>query len=405
MGLKLFLSRDLTVTNLHAAYPSQANMAGRPDWNELDKRSTAANSNNSIKLISGLFFAPRYAAELARLCRSAFQIPFFFLKMLEQRDVIRADARINLHTISLVYRCILQRHIESIEIVEQHTKNHSSLSDLIDFLFFSPEWKSRSVELFLRAFPDKERVWHPHIPKTAGSSFFSAAYQSGASYFNTNILEGASSLTEIGSAFRIACNPLLISGHFPVHQFENVIGSFDQIVTFVRDPLERAKSMFQYSRDVVDGSDRVHKADPTPLFASGFVYDSFEQSFENGFFPPNLQCAFITPLSTCCGALNTASRMGFEIGSVNDVDDAIRQVLRGPAIVRENVSQSTDIEQPLSPDLVARFTACNAEDEMLFRVVRSRPANIRLENWTATQENTLASGGAARLLRKLKRLF
>jgi len=138
--------------------------------------------------------------------------------------------------------------------------------------------------------------------------------------------------------------------------------------------------LFQYARDVTDGSDSVHKGDPANFVSFGFVYDSSEQSFENGFFGQNPQCEYLGAEPTFAAVIEATRLAGLNIGSVDDVDRAISAFLGKHNSIRMNVSRNASVQWDLPPGLIARFKAAHSEDEKLYQAFGRRRSSMASEH-------------------------
>lgn len=123
----------------------------------------------------------------------------------------------------------------------------------------SPEFRARSIELFLGAFPEKGRLLFIHIPKCAGTdlrtllppkfpslqhTLMSTAWTPDQAFF--------AALAEAANAVQ-ARDEILIFGHIALDWYVATIGTRprDRIFTVIRDPFEIALSQANYAISVL----------------------------------------------------------------------------------------------------------------------------------------------------------
>jgi hypothetical protein len=313
--------------------------------------------------------------DLRRRSGNAFEAAFRLLELAAAGKLTASSHPADTDAVDLAYRAILQRRPESLDMLSLHADGQS-LFAVVEALFTSEEWKLRLPALMAGAFPEAPRLWYPHIPKTAGTSFVSAALADRRlGYALLNDLPSAQDLQSVGTLVRAPSGAgIIITGHVPLNQFWHMIGPFDDIITFVRDPIERALSMFQFARDVTDGDPDVHAAAPDIFTRDGFVYDSFEDSYSNGFLAPNDQCRMLGVESTCQSVIEREQLGPLTILLSSNVDAAIRACFPASPPQRLNVSRNSREKLNLSASMIDRIRADNAEDEALYRTVSSRGA-------------------------------
>jgi len=107
--------------------------------------------------------APRTSRELFRL----------FLLYDKETGVPGLAKRINFTDVesSQMYFSILQRLPESRNLVRWDDGGYDPSQHFCEMLW-SDEFQSRVIRLLLSSFPEKRRLIHIHIPKSAGSHFF-----------------------------------------------------------------------------------------------------------------------------------------------------------------------------------------------------------------------------------------
>src|SRR5690606_13586982 len=114
--------------------------------------------------------------------------PFYYLKLVREGQTDRRGGpspRVDRDAVELAYRAILHRAPDS-ELSAKLWETCADRRQLVHGLLTSEECVARIPHLFARAFPQARRLWHVHIPKTAGTSFWAAASASGWGFINTN---------------------------------------------------------------------------------------------------------------------------------------------------------------------------------------------------------------------------
>jgi hypothetical protein len=309
---------------------------------------------------------------------SPLQVPFHYLDLVEM-DKTASAARAVKPTpaqVELAYRAILQRAAEDDAAVLDHVEKCDDPDQLIAALLCSSESILRMPELYARAFPFERRLWHVHIPKTAGSSFFAAAAESGWGFVNTNMLsEAGDDLRRVASAVRpspTAKGGTIVSGHWRLPQYLGSIGPFDRVVVFVRDPVERFISEFNYAVDVLHGHPNVHAADPTPFLERGLEPESFSKSYQRGFFSGNVQCSYLSADATCASTLSNLAKCHAELLPYDAVDDAVSRYFPGVARKRMNASNNHVRSADVGCSLREEIIAANHHDFVLQEIAKSR---------------------------------
>ncbi len=321
---------------------------------------------------------------LAQHSESPLQVPFYYLDLIRMGKEGRGAARSAKPTaeqVELGYRAILQRPPEDGAVVRQQIERCNDIEQLLVGLLSSQEAILRMPQLHARAFPLTRRLWHVHIPKTAGTSFFSTAVESGWGYVNTNILADAiGNLQQVAAAVRLSPGTkgrTIISGHWHLWQSIDGIGPFDHVVAFVRDPVELCISEFNYAVDAVIGRPNVHSVDPKPFLARGLDKTSFLKTLENGFFAWNAQCSYLSADATCGSALKNLATCQAELLPCDAVDSAASRFFPAVAQPRENVSnkhvRSVDLDGLLREEIIVR----NNHDFLLYEIAKMRCHELR----------------------------
>jgi len=164
---------------------------------------------------------------------------------------------------------------------------------------------------------------------------------------------------------------LLVSGHRMAWKLQSAIGPFDSGIMFVREPLSRAVSYYNFASDLVAGRENVHKGDTKFFFDTGFDPSSFEKTRLAGYFVANEMCFYLSQNRSCREALQTAETCGIELALMEDVSE---QCLRFFGLPAEIVNKSTGALKvtDIPPELAEAIIAENAEDVALHAIVRAR---------------------------------
>jgi hypothetical protein len=131
-------------------------------------------------------------------------------------------------------------------------------------------------------------------------------------------------------------------------------------------------SEFNFSVDVVNGSDNVHAADPRIMLDRGLDPASFENSYRQGFFVANVQCSYLASDSLGHTALANLSRLNVELLPSGAVDYATRKYFAAIGRRRENVSHKHVHLQDLSRALREELMFRSSQDVMLNEIARRR---------------------------------
>ena len=320
---------------------------------------------------------------LRRNSESPVQVPFYYLELVRLGSVKDSTrfAKLSAEQVRRGYQSILQRPPERRAIVRHHLKTQPNTEQFIAALLTSQEAILRMPELHARAFPCMSRLWHVHIPKTAGSSFFSAAEESGWGYINTNLLsESVGDMQRLAHAVRLSPKidgSVIISGHWQLLQHLDSINRSDRVVVFVRDPVECMISEFNYAVDVVNCEPNVHFGEPWPFLDRGLDPTSFKRTYERGFFVFNLQCSFLSADGTCASALKNLSACNAELLPSDAVNRAVSEFFAPVAQRRINVSNkhvtSVDIGRLMREEIVVR----SHQDILLNQIAGMRYQELR----------------------------
>jgi len=334
-------------------------------------------TRRACELFAGISSGEFYEYLLAR-AESPLQVPFYYLHALASWPVAPDEAlrEPTTEAIDLAYRVILQRPPESESCLHDHVRACCQMRQVFETLLSGPEAVAQLPRLFARAFPYAKKLWHVHIPKTAGTSFFAAGQSAGCGFINTNILEhGSGALNEIAKG---VCLPedqhraTIITGHWPLPRYMDCIGPFDRVVVFVRDPVLRAVSDFNYAVDLVRGGRFVHQADPQPFLDRGLDPASFARSYKRGFFGQNIQCSYLANDGTSAGALRNLTLCDAWLLPSDAVGDAIAECFHRARNQRQNVSNKHVLPDDLDQGLRDELLAANHHDLVLNELAKRR---------------------------------
>jgi len=189
--------------------------------------------------------APKTSRELFRL----------FLLYNKEAGVSGLAKRINFTDVksSQMYLSILQRPPETRNLVRWDDEGYDPSQHFCETLW-SDEFQIRILRLLLSSFPEKRRLIHIHIPKSAGSHFFAKMapiYPCINHVIQVPSLTSKQELMEILAGFASIVefyDFLMVHGHFSLNYVVQEIGVRfgDEIFTVVRDPVSSAISMANY---------------------------------------------------------------------------------------------------------------------------------------------------------------
>ena len=197
--------------------------------------------------------APKTPRELFRL----------FLLYDNETGVSGLAKRINFTDVksSQMYFSILQRLPENRNLARWDDGAYDPSQHFCEMLW-SDEFQSRVIRLLLSSFPEKRRMIHIHIPKSAGSHFFAKMapiYPCINQMIQVSSWTSKQELMEILAGFASIVefyDFLMVHGHFSLDYVVQEIGVRfgDEIFTVVRDPVISAISMANYvaSRLIAD---------------------------------------------------------------------------------------------------------------------------------------------------------
>lgn len=347
------------------------------------RMNLAQDDDSVLRLAAELFFG-RCDASLKRQILEdvphARFMPFYFLQRFhEQKGDVwprRLPAPSPDH-VRLAYQLILNRSPESEEAVDWHSSSCATVADLVSNFMLGEEFRSKAVQIVTRLFHTSPKVWHIHIPKTAGTTFFESFHSRGWAVAHDSSLKDPSfAFKEMSENFSLSRlrTGIIVTGHRPLHDYAPLIGPFDWCIAFVRDPLERAVSYFNYMCTIVASDPERLRPDTQHFLASGLDVSSFEKTYANSaILAPNEQCQYLSESGTCASVLTAVRKPDCLLFDASQVSAVIGSLLKMPDNRRSNVSTSFVQASDLRASFRERILADNSEDVALLRIVRERP--------------------------------
>jgi hypothetical protein len=321
---------------------------------------------------------PALIDRVAAAVRGPYEIPYAFLDAgtpLAAGERPAPEVAPTARHVELAYALLLQRRPESPAIVEEHLRAHASMASLLDVFLLGTEHRARLAPLIAVVTPSVHRVWHVHIPKTAGTSFACAFEDAGWGVVNAIDLAdpayGAADLARVLSLERLR-RGALFTGHQSLAKVAPLTLPFDACLAFLRHPLDRAISYFNYMVTRLEEDPERLDADTRGFFDRGFDPTSFERTYADGrILVPNEQCGHLAPERTARAALEHARRARCALYDHRHVDAVLRDLLGVETPGKHNVSRPVLDRKSLPRDLARRILADNAEDLALHEAVAS----------------------------------
>jgi hypothetical protein len=303
------------------------------------------------------------------------QVPFGFLTQDETHYTAyrrrTAQIRAQRTDILLAYGLLLQRAPE-LEALEK--AGELSLFELVHHLVLSEEFASSVDMLAVRAFPGDRRIFHIHIPKTAGSSLHAAFHREGWCTYKSD-LAGApapqrAACYETFTLERIR-RGMLIGGHRTLDSYIRMCKPGDVCIAFVRDPLERILSHYNYLMTRLEQDPTAQ--DSKNMLLAGFVADDFKYSYaRTDLFPRNIQCGYFCPQKTFSHAQLAISMHDVQVYDVEQYPGVVASFLGTQGTDHENVSSKYLYSGDVSSRLREKIRVENKEDYLLFESVAER---------------------------------
>ncbi len=325
---------------------------------------------------------PALMSRVAAAVRSPYELPYAFLD--EGSPLASGEAAADAggddvapaaRHVELAYALLLQRRPERGEIVDQHLAAHQSMRSLLDVFLLGAEYRTRLASLIAVLTTGVRRVWHVHIPKTAGTSFAEAFADARWAVVNAIDLADpaytARDLARVLSLTRLR-RGVLFTGHQSLAKVAPLLLPFDACVAFLRHPLDRAISYFNYMLTRLDEDPERRDADTRDFFARGFDPTSFERTYADGrIMVPNEQCGHLAPERTARAALEHARRARCALHDHRAVDAVLGDLLGVTSPAKHNVSRPVLDRRTLPRDVARRVLTDNAEDLALLEAVTS----------------------------------
>ncbi len=344
----------------------------------------ASASDPTVEAACGVFSAGRSSTYdyLRFNATSSFQVPFYYLELvragkLDPRSV--RPVRPSAEQVEIAYTSVFQQSPLVREVAEL-CDSCSNQQQVLEKLLTSTSFTQRLPGLLGTAFPEWRRLWHVHIPKTAGTSFLAAATAGGWGIVNLNRLAAtANNLLDVASALRVGPETrgrVIISGHWHLWRRLEEIRPGDRVVTFVRDPLEAMISEFNFAVDVVNRAQNVHSADPSIMLDRGLDPSSLVNSYRQGFFVANVQCSYLTQDAQCRTALANLARFDAELLPSDATDYAIRKYFATVEKRRANVSNKHMLQAELPRELREELLLRSSQDFLLSEIAKQRFGDV-----------------------------
>jgi hypothetical protein len=225
--------------------------------------------------------APKTSRELFRL----------FLLYDKETGLTGLVKRIGFENVSpsQIYFSVLQRPPDSRRSIQRADGRYDPSQNFCEMLR-SDEFQSRVIPLFLDSFPEKRRLFYIHIPKSAGTHFFTVLaplYPCLNQSIQVASWTSKQELMEILAGFASIIDFydfVMVHGHLTLNYLLQEIGVRfgDEILTVVRDPVMSAISMANYvaSRLMADPSARYPD---TRQWLNQLGMDSLPERCSNGY--------------------------------------------------------------------------------------------------------------------------
>jgi hypothetical protein len=186
-----------------------------------------------------------------RTTRDTFELLAEFDGPINVEQFLRA---IDWHGVSLhqVYSAFLDRLPESVGAVQHHLR-FDAITQAAATLQ-SAEFQSRVIELAFRAYPEKRRLFHVHIPKSAGVDLREALvmrypyiHYNHSQRESTKVFELLTHLAEFSRRARVS-KEILVTGHIPLLWYvqRGLCRYGDRIFTVLRHPVHGLLSLVNY---------------------------------------------------------------------------------------------------------------------------------------------------------------
>lgn len=310
------------------------------------------------------------------LVRNPYEIPYAFFEPetpLGSGQELATDVQPAARHVELAYALLLQRRPESDAIVGQHLALHATMTSLVAAFLLGDEFRLGAPALLARLTLDVPRVWHVHIPKTAGTTFARAFEASGWAIVHATDLANPDyalgDLARVLALHRLRTG-VLFTGHQSLSRIAPHLMPLDTCVAFVRHPLDRATSYFNYMLTRLQDDPQHESADTRDFLARGLDPASFERTYlDSRLMIPNEQCAHLGGAPTARAAIEQARIVGCRLYDTDKVASVLQHMLGTSDSTRHNVSRPSISTAVLPAELARRILADNAEDLALYHAV------------------------------------
>lgn len=314
--------------------------------------------------------------------RNPFQIPYILLNHWETAATHLLSPLVSREQIDHIYFAILQRPVENDQAYNHHLASHSRIGGLIEALFCSVEYHERCLNLVEAAFPKARYIVHAHVPKTAGTTFTECALDAGFAMLNLNASPEDKTLDYLRSNLpfeKIRHKGVCISGHRYIYDI--LVGrKFEyEAIMFVRDPIERAISYYNYATGLAKIESEVYTSHYQSFVSSGLDIGSIEHSLSNGFLQYNEQCRYLAPSATYKDAIEAARAYSCRIVPFEAVLKEVSRIFDRSFSHHVNRSVPKAQLPHLSDQLLSSILLDHSQDVLLYQMaVRTFSKSERL---------------------------
>lgn len=317
-------------------------------------------------------------AHVAANVRSPYELPYAFLDPGTPlaNGVLPGDAVLpTARHVELAYALLLQRRPESPDVIREHLRHHRSMTSLLRMFLLGREYRARLVAMVAMLTTGVRRVWHVHIPKTAGTSFARAFEDAGWAVVNViDLADPTYRIADLARTVSLARlrRGVLVTGHQALGTIAPLMLPFDVCLAFLRHPLDRVRSFFNYMTMRLEQDPAYEESDTRDFVARGFDPTSFERTYLGSrILTHNEQCGHLAREATAGAALAAARRAGCRLLDHRDVDTVLGELLNVADPPRHNVSRPVLDRDAIPAALARRILDDNAEDLALYDAVRT----------------------------------
>lgn len=283
-----------------------------------------------------------------------------------------------------IYDTFLDRMPESISTVQNQSKLERLA--LASNALLSVEFQHRSVELLLKAFPEKRRLIHIHIPKSAGTDLRDALISRFPQiHFNHTLREFigpqelVAHLAETSRRFRTH-SEILITGHIPIKWFvdRRLLRSTDRIFSIFRRPEATAISAVNYRLRRISEDPKCSASDTrswanklgVERFADELSQDKLHdiglKMLESDVIMRDCLATEILGQGTADSALDYIVRTNIELVPIEKYNEWVKETWGFELETRANASQNILLYSDLTDKYIARIQNFWREDIILY---------------------------------------